>query len=330
MDPNREYKSFELPDNVFNAPSGEVRNYNGQNYKVIDTGKGTRYLQSAGGSSSGGGGSYDDIVKRSIQMFQDANKPAVDSLEASIPEIANTYSTERTRLTGQQQPLTDRYNNLINEIRNNQTTATNRQTVTTNNELGRRGLLPSSGLAQQELTNALNPITSDYTGKIQDATYGREDALRSLQDSITGLTGQETNATRAVRNAIGQLQAGGNNSAITSALQQYQVQLQQERDRAAQEQAQRAYDLQQQQLAEQKAQNAFQQNLATQQYNQITLPQSQYDLGKPYYAPNQGGGSDAGYTDLASIFAGNNPRYSFTSSAGSGGVAGPPSYFKSY
>ena len=96
--------------------------------------------------------------------------------------------------------LTDRYNNLIAQIQGNQTTATNRQTVTTNNELGKRGILSSSGVAQQEMTNALQPVTSEYTGLMNTATGAYNTDIANL--AISQYTGQQTANQNAINNAM--------------------------------------------------------------------------------------------------------------------------------
>lgn len=212
---------------------------------------------------------YSKIVQESLRMMQEANKPAVQSLQASIPETAQKFEQTRTQLQGEVEPLKARYENLLSKIKNKETTATNRQTVTTQNELAKRGILSSSGVAQQELTNALNPITSEYATLSTDAELGREADLRALANQIAGLTTQETDATRAIQNAIAQLQAGGNQSAIQNALGQYNVL-----------ESSRQFDIG---SALQQAQQA----LNERQFSEVTLPQAQYALNKPYYQPQE-------------------------------------------
>lgn len=151
-----------------------------------------------GGSSSGGGSfggiNYDDILRRSQEIFNKAIEPSVAALNAS------------------KGPLKDRYNNLLNTIKNNQTTAENRQTVTTSGELGKRGLSADSTLSQQELTNALNPITQQYTGLSSDATaeQGRESAAidAAIANLYTGASqGAVSNASNLYGTQLNQQQA---------------------------------------------------------------------------------------------------------------------------
>lgn len=99
-------------------------------------------------------------AQRALEFQKKANEPIVSALQ------------------GQQQPLKDRYEKLLASIKGNQQIAENRQTVTTNNELGKRGISSNSGLYQQEMTNALNPIGQAYTDQYNTA-FGNENTAES-------------------------------------------------------------------------------------------------------------------------------------------------------
>lgn len=135
------------------------------------------------GASNSGGFNPQDIIK-SAQQIQDFYK------QQNQPVIA---ATEASKV-----PLKQRYDDLLNSIKGNQTTSENRQILTTNNELGRRGITGSSGLGQQEITSAVNPITQQYTGLIKDTT------------------GQENIDIANIDKAIASLQAGNPESAIST------------------------------------------------------------------------------------------------------------------
>lgn len=120
------------------------------------------------------------------QLQQQAIQPAVSSLEAS------------------KSPLEQKYKDLLGQIKGNQTIAENRQTVSTKNELARRGI-SGGGYYDQELTNALNPITSDFTGQ------------------YTNTANQQNTDMSAINNAIAQLQAGAGKDAIDNAFRQLQL-----------------------------------------------------------------------------------------------------------
>lgn len=240
---------------------------------------------SGGGSSSGGGFSSvnpQDAINASIKALQEANKPAVESLQASIPETSAKYAQTRQQLQSSQAPMEQRYQSLLDSIKGNQTTAENRQTLTTNNELGKRGISGSSGVAQQEMTNALNPITQQYTGLAKDTGLAREDSLRALQDQIANLTPQETADNRAIQNAIAQLSSGAGSQGLSAGLNLYSTNL------SAQQQAQ--------QRADQQAQQNIANQLAQAQLANQTK-QTDYETGRPYYKPESGGGN----TDVATL-----------------------------
>ncbi len=200
-------------------------------------------------------------------MQQEANKPAVQSLQASLPEIGQRFETARTQTEAQRKPLQERYSNLISEIKGNQASSENRQTVTTRNELGRRGLV-GGGLYDQTLTDAVNPITQQYTGILKDTGIAQEQGMQSIDQLIAQLTGQQVQEERGVNNSIAQLQSGAASQGIAQGSQQYQFNEQQ----AA---AQRAAEEQSRQNSIANALAQAQQQLTERSYNQISLPESQ-------------------------------------------------------
>lgn len=233
---------------------------------------GVNWEPSGGGSSSGGsGGSYEDTVKRSIEMMKEANKPAIASYEASIPEITSNYAGQKANLSEKETTLKDRYKNLLDSITTNKTADINKQTVVTSNELGKRGLLPSSTLAQQEVINATTPITDKYNQLQTQTNLDETSGLQDLAGLQTGLTTAESADKRAITNAIAQLQSGGAAQGIQLGSQQYNAD--QQRILAQQEQQ---YKAQQDAIANAQAQ----QQLANQ------TAQTQYNVKAPYFKPD--------------------------------------------
>ncbi len=126
------------------------------------------------GTTAQNGGStpapdFNAIATNALKLSQQNIQPAVTALQAT------------------KQPLQDRYTALLDQIKNNQGIAENRQTVTTNNELGARGILPSSGLAQKTLTDALNPITQDYNATYGQTVAGENSDLANVDAQIAQL-----------------------------------------------------------------------------------------------------------------------------------------------
>lgn len=134
------------------------------------------------GSSSNTGLDVVGNAQKLLDFQKQANAPVVASLQT------------------QQPGLNDKYTQLVNSIKGNQTLDTNRQTTTTNNLLAQRGISSNSNYSQQEMTNALTPIDTQYSGLIANANAG------SISD------------TQALALQIAQLQAGNPETATTNAL----------------------------------------------------------------------------------------------------------------
>lgn len=225
--------------------------------------------QSSGGgfSSSGGGTGWEDIVKRTIEMQKQANQPTIASYQAQIPEIQSQYAAQTANVTAKAQTLKDRYDNLLKSIGTQKTQDINKQTLVTSNELGKRGLLPSSTLAQQEVLNATQPIGERYAGLETTAALDQTSGQQELQALLNQLTSGETSDKRAVLNAIAQLESGATTQGMTLGSNLYGS----EQTRLANEAAAK-YKAQQDAIANQIAQG----QLANQ------TAQTQYDINKPY------------------------------------------------
>lgn len=238
----------------------------------------SEYQQLLQGGGDTGDGGYSSIVQQQLKLQQQANAPAVASLQASIPEIQNKYAQTSAQLKAQQAPLEQRYQNLLNQITANQQKEEKRTSIAGARELGRRGISGESGFYDQYQNEQLSPVTQFYTGQAATTGQNREDAIRELQNLIAGVSTQETEQTRAVRNAIAQLQAGGASNAITQGLGIYQNQQQQEFQNSQldlqRQNAERENALQQAQLGFQQQQNPLQLALL-----QAQLTKAQNSLG---------------------------------------------------
>lgn len=219
----------------------------------------------ATGTSGVVGGSQEDTIRRAIEMQREAAQPAIQSLQAGIPEVQQATQARTTQLEAEKAPLTARYENLINTIKQTGQRATEQQTRITSGELGKRGIVGSSTLAQQELQNVITPLTEKYLGLEKDTSLERESSLRDLVNQITNVGLSGTEQQRSIQNAIAQLQAGAGASGITTGISQYGTQQAQLR---AQQEAERQAKLD---------------ALTKRIYEETTLPQSQYAINKPYY-----------------------------------------------
>ena len=178
----------------------------------------SKFNSGSGSSSSGSSSSVIDQAKQLNQFNIDANQPAIQSLQASIPETQAKYDANTTYLKGQVDPLTQRYDNLIASIKGNQATAEKRTGIATSTELGKRGITSDSGLYANTVNDAVNPITQQYTTELKDTGIQENSDLAALQKLISDSTSTGVDATRAIQNAIAQLQAGNSSSAVTQAL----------------------------------------------------------------------------------------------------------------
>ena len=181
------------------------------------------YLNNRATTQQGGGG-----LQSAIQQSQQIVEPAAQAMRA------------------EKEPLKERYEGILKQILSGQERAETRQTLTTGQEMGKRGILPSSGFFQQEMTRGLEPITREYTGMYKEAGTQRESDLR------------------AIDSAIAQLYAQAGQAGMTAGLTQQQNAITNALERARQ---------------------ALQQR----QYEEVTLPESKYAVGKPHYKSETGG-----------------------------------------
>lgn len=212
-------------------------------------------LSSSGGSSSLSGGSSGDfgsILKQAQQLQSQANNPILKSYEQSIPELRQSFATERTRLEGTKAPLKEKYSNLLNEIKGRQGTEEQSQTKVTNNELARRGILSQSGVGENEINSALSGVRQRYDPVVKEIGLEEAQGLSDIDSRISNLLSGETESVRNVRNAIAQLQAGGNTEALNLAQNLY-----------SQNQAR---SMQEQQLKAQQEEQAYNRSLQERQF----------------------------------------------------------------
>jgi hypothetical protein len=259
----QEYTQQQLPSDIFNSGDGDIKEYNGETYKITNTGRGTRLLTPLSSEEK-----YNRAAQAQLDLYAKANQPAIESLNSSIPEIQNTYATERSRLAADKDPLNARYDQLIASIKGQQTSDTNSTVKNLAREYGRRGIPLSSTTFGDEQNAQLEPINQFYTGKTVDTNLAREQGLKQISDLITQLTGEETTSIRSVKNAIAQLQSGAANSALTNTNDLYKTNLQQALAQLGLDQTQK--------------QNDITNSLAERTFNQYTLPLLNYTINKPY------------------------------------------------
>lgn len=180
---------------------------------------------------------FQDSIKQAIEMNKQAIQPAVQSLEASIPETSASFQRQREQTQGEIEPLKQRYQNLLSEVTGKAKASEEGQTRVTSGELAKRGIVGSSTLAQQEIQNAVEPIRSQARTAFTNIGLEQEQGIKQLMNTIANLTGQETEATRAVRNAIAQLQSGAGQAGVSQGISTSQFNAQQALQQAEQQRA---------------------------------------------------------------------------------------------
>lgn len=175
---------------------------------------------------------YLGIAKQMEQFRSEAVQPAISSLQAQIPEVSARFAQQRQQLEAEKQPLQQRYMSIINELKGRETEEVGEAGRIASQELGRRGIPISSAYAQEFIGKRTQPVSRYYGGQITQAGFEQEAGLRDLTNLIANLTGQETEQQRAIRNAIGQLQAGEPSTAVSQALNLLQLQQQAQTSKA--------------------------------------------------------------------------------------------------
>lgn len=221
-------------------------------------------FQAGGGgfSFSGSGSNLDfgQTVSRALQLQQQAVQPAVASFQASIPETQQRFAQQREQVSAEKAPLQERFKNLLADIKGQGKVREEAQTRITSGELGKRGIVGSSTLAQQEIQSAIDPIRASVQTATRDIGLEQESGLRQLQNQIANLGTGETGALRDITNAIAQLQSGAGAGAIDTALQQLGLSQQQSQFDVSQRAGQTS------------------QQLARDIFEKIQLPGSQVDI----------------------------------------------------
>ncbi len=192
--------------------------YGGITWKGQPGGQWTAQTSTGGGAVPGQAPNTQDIVNnaKALNQFQiQQNQPIISALGT------------------QQAGLDQKYKDLVSSIKGNQQLDTNRQTLATNNELGRRGISSDSGLYQQDLTNALTPIDTQYSGLLANASAGSISDAQNLALQIAQLQAgnPESSISGALNygglvNQANQLQSSNANNSAQLALQQQQLQSQ--------------------------------------------------------------------------------------------------------
>lgn len=133
-------------------------------------------FQATGGQDTGGGSSTSSSSTPSSIDPQQAINNALSqakqvrqfNIDSSQPQISTLQSSKST--------LDDQYAKLLASIKGDQTLAVNNATLNTNNELGKRGILGSSGAAQTAISSAQSQAAQPYS------SLGAKTGIQQAQD----------------------------------------------------------------------------------------------------------------------------------------------------
>jgi len=174
-------------------------------------------------STGSGSTDYSSILKQQQEASQAAIAPAVEALKSSIPTTQAKYQALSSQASAEIEPLKARYQTLIDELKSKGTQSEQAQTKVTAGEMGKRGIPLTSTLAQQEITSAVQPITSETASNIKTTGLQQEADLRTISNTLQNLGLSENEAVNAINTAIAQAQAGAGSGAISNALNLYQT-----------------------------------------------------------------------------------------------------------
>lgn len=163
------------------------------------------------------------IAQKQRAMAMEAIKPAVDSLNAGLPEVANRFDTARGQAEAARNPLLERYENLITDLKSSTQGMIADTEGVWNREAAKRGLSGSSTFTQEERLRRTQPIQQAGDAGVRDVALDRENKVRELDDLIANLSLEQVAAERDIRNTIANLQATAGTGALDRALQQYQI-----------------------------------------------------------------------------------------------------------
>jgi hypothetical protein len=262
-------------DRNYHVSAGEINPATGKAYAIRPDGvwDDNYFSQNFANKASnnygnpGATASLEQLTQRQLQLQREAAQPAISSLEQSIPEVQQKYQTARTGLEAQREPLKQRYNNLLDELKRKEGVQVQQTQTATAREYGKRGIPLSSGVYDQALIENTRPINEFYTGQYKDVSLSQEQSLGDLQNQITNLTGDEVESTRVIKNAIASLQMGASQQAISGAFQQLGMEMQQAQFAASQlaqqSQFDKSYSLDEQRINQ--SASEFERSLAEQQ-----------------------------------------------------------------
>lgn len=148
-------------------------------------------------------------------------KAAEDALSASKPITEQAYAERGRQLEGEKQPLTDRYQSIIDELKGRETKETGQVSTALAREYGKRGVPLSSGAYEQDLGGKTRDISQFYGAQQKDVGFEREDKLRQISNLLADLPIERARELNLIDQKIGELKATGANQQLQMRLEMY-------------------------------------------------------------------------------------------------------------
>ena len=228
----KDYTSSQLPRELVDVGSGEVRYFEGQPYRVLNTGTGGRRLERPSYSETGVSSAdrlqspegqlelAQKIQQQQLDFRKTANAPIAASMKAGIPTLQSRYKQILDDLT----------------FRESEESAKVSQRVST--EYGRRGIPLSSDIYARSSQEELQPTQRFYAGERSNVGITEQEKLDQINQAIAML--EAGSPSESIPQGIGLF--GNVSSSLESAENR---RIQQEQFAKTQEQAMRLAQMQQ-------------------------------------------------------------------------------------
>lgn len=197
-------------------------------------------LENKGYTIVAGPGQESDYIQRTFKQT-DPYQGAYDALGESKKITEQAYTERGRQLEGEKQPLMDRYQSIIDELKGKETKETGQVATGLSREYGKRGIPLSSGAYEQDLGGKTRDISQFYAGQTKEVGFEREDKLRELGNLQANLPIEKAKDLNAIDQRIAEMKASGADKSMQMALQMY-------RDEREEKWRQQEFDLKKQEF----------------------------------------------------------------------------------
>ena len=153
-----------------------------------------------------------------------AEAPVERALAASKPITEQAYAERQRQIEGEKQPLMDRYQSIIDDLKGRETKEAATQGRVLGSEYGKRGIPLSSTAYQQDLAGKTGDISQFYGGQIKDVGFEREDKLRSISNMLADLPIERAQELNQIDKQIALLKMQGMDNAQLRNIEAYKLQ----------------------------------------------------------------------------------------------------------